>query len=313
MRRSSGLIVILIFFASWCSGQTPESPPVHWIRASGLVPGTSFIGRDVSANSNGSGTIERELLDTNLLCLLAQPNKLTKEELATVTIAATYIGQDERTKSLSLYQIAKPDKAFDILEKPVEKYFAARKDGHSKEFCLNVFGRKKAAASRTDPGTTVVYESEPLLAGIKLCKVDSGAKTNKAGRIISTTTTSSFTNGKVEVHSVTNMPTVDEVFRWVSYVVVDGDLAWRYKVTYRDNGKLDNLFSERLDSKDYDPKYQDVIKGVEKEIRAEMKRNGTDTEYNALRRFWQMKKRKLKDKNIDWRIPAELNSVGHYD
>jgi hypothetical protein len=134
-----------------------------------------------------------------------------------------------------------------------------------------------------------------------------------AGEIVSITTSTTFVNGKEQTVTTTNMPKVDEVMRWVSYTAVDGDIAWRYICYFRPNGQIEDVNNERFDAKELDPKYSQLIKAVENEVTAEMKRRGEYGKLGAVHEFWLLKKEKLKVKGINWRSPSELNPNINYD
>jgi hypothetical protein len=95
--------------------------------------------------------------------------------------------------------------------------------------------------------------------------------------------------------------------------VVDGELAWCHSSLCHPNGKFSQCLSDLCDSKEFDPKYTNIIAQVEKEIGAKMKANGTYKTLGSCYSFWARKKELLKAKGIDWRSPHELNPNTTYD
>ena len=120
-------------------------------------------------------------------------------------------------------------------------------------------------------------------------------------------------NGKTVTNETIHIPKVDEVCHWDLYTLIDGEVAWQYLVRFKANGSLDYITDSRCDAKEYDPKFAKVIKEVEDEVHAEMKRNGTLGQFGSVHSFWWLKKEKLKARGIDWRSPSELNPNISYD
>jgi len=137
--------------------------------------------------------------------------------------------------------------------------------------------------------------------------------TNKAGNVASRTTSIRVVDGRTVTNETTHIPQVDEVCRWASYTLVDGEVGWRYFVKFKADGSLDYIHDSRCDAKEYDAKYRKVIKAAEDEAHAEMKRNGSFGGFGSVHTFWHLKKEMLKAKGIEWRSPAELNPNTCYD
>jgi len=152
-----------------------------------------------------------------------------------------------------------------------------------------------------------------MLDAAQLRKIDSGTYTNKAGQISSISTSVTSRNGTVRTNSVTNAPTTDEIGRWVSYVLIDGDIAWQYDLRFMFSGEDATIIRTKCDAKEFDLKYMQIIKDVEAEVAAEMKQNGTSGKLGSIHDFWGMTQDKLKAKNIIWHSPAELNPSINYD
>lgn len=120
-------------------------------------------------------------------------------------------------------------------------------------------------------------------------------------------------NGKSVTNETIHIPKVDEVCRWVSYIVVDDEIAWNYLMTLKADGSLNYITVNKYDAKEYDPKYRKIIKEVETQVRAEMEKNGSYGKLGSCHVFWSLKQKMLKAKGIQWRSPAELHPNTNYD
>jgi len=264
-------------------------------------------------NDNGPEQIHRELLDTNLIRLIARSKGLSENDLATVQLAMCEDKLGPRFSSVRLYQIGKPDKAFTVLTSQLTQYVQMRDDGHTKEFTVAVLTKKPTPITTSDPDLRVLLTRAPMLDAAQLRKLGSGTYTNKAGKIASTSSSVTYTDGKLKTSTFTNMPTNDEVHRWVSYVLIDGDIAWQYDLRFMFIGNDATIEHTKCDAKEFDPKYMQIIKDVEVEVDAEMKRNGTSGKLGSVHTFWGLTQDKLSAKNIIWHSPAELNPNINYD
>jgi hypothetical protein len=257
---------------------------------------------------NNPETIRREVLDTNLVNLIGKAGGLSDGELKTVQIVHAS-GNDW----VELYQIGKSEKAFNILSARLRVYIEARGSGHTKLFLLAAITNRIEPLLIPDTDLRVLVLNKPLLPVSWLKKSDSGTSTNKAGQIASISSVTSIVNGKSKTISTTNLPAADEVCRWVSYIATDGDITWRYVLRFKPNGKLDYIDESKYDAKEYDPRYAAIIKEVNEEVEAEMKKDGSFGKFGSVHTVWQRKREKLKAKGIEWRSPAELNPNTNYD
>ncbi|HXF09618.1 MAG TPA: hypothetical protein VN625_02460, partial [Desulfuromonadaceae bacterium] len=165
----------------------------------------------------------------------------------------------------------------------------------------------------TNRDLRILMTSQPWVAVSLLKQESTGTYTNKAGEITSITRTTTTVNGKEQTTSVTNTPRTDEIMRWVSYTVADETIAWRYFCVFGQDNRLDNVHDERFDAVELDPKYFKSIKSVEREVEAQMKKDGTYGQFGSVHTFWRLKQEKLKAKGIPWRSPTELNPLTNYD
>jgi hypothetical protein len=235
-----------------------------------------------------SKEIQQELLDTNTICFIARVNGLTATDLATIEIAPGF-----GTNGVTLYQVHKPDTVFKILSEQLGEYVNNRQQGHSKTFLFTALSNHLEVAKITDPELRVIMTNQPWLA-VSWLKM-TGSKT--------------FTNG----NAVISTAKPGEKVRLDHYTVVDGDIGWEYAFYFHSDGGIFSFHSERFDAKELDPKYAQIIKSVEADVEAEMKEKGQNDKFGSVHIFWELEKKKLKAKGIDWRSPAELNPNSTYD
>ena len=284
---------LLIGFAVWAtsaSAQVSSKAPLIYYGVTEIIGRGVISLPDLSRNGpDNSKEIRKELLDANTIRLIAEANGLTKADLATVEIAPGF-----DTNGLAIYQIHRPDKAFKILSEQLGEYVSNRKEGHSKSFLLIALTNRLHVSTITDADLRTLMTNRPWLAVSLLKRTSSETVTNTAGRIISTAKQ-------------------DEVMRWVYFTTVDANLGWRYTCLFDSGGGIFSFESERIDSKELDPKYTVIIKSVEAEVETEMKEKGQYGKLGSVHVFWDLKKEKLKAKGIDWHSPSELNPWTSYD
>lgn len=227
---------------------------------------------------DSSREIWRELLDTNTISFIARANGLTARDLATVEVAPFH------TNELALYQIGKPDKAFNVLEGQLQEYAHERTEGHSRSFLLTALADHWQPAKITDPDLRAIMANQPWLAVSWLKRERSGAYTN-----------------------------ADQVMRWAAYTLTDGPVAWTCLCEFNPSGQVDSFRAERIDPSETNPQYQPFIRAVDAELEAQMKQQGTYGQPGAIHSYWRLKKEKLKARGIDWHSPEELNPGSHYD
>jgi len=303
MKRSAGTIsiiigfILLLFFAS--SAQISTKAPDQFISASS--PDLGFNISHIDLSYNHLEQVDQELLDTNTIRIIAKGSGLTEEDLKTIVIAPW-----EGSTQPSLFQLKKPNKAFRVLEARLRDYVECRAGGHTRAFILTALTNTIPPLIK-DPELRILATNQPFVPLTLWRKGDSGTYTNRAGEIVSITTSSKVVNGQEQTTSVTNIPQVDEVCRWVTYKVTDGEIEWIYMLQFGATGALDNISSEKCDAKEDDPKYKKIIKQIENEVELEMKKNGTSGHLGSVHEFWRLKQEKLKAKGIEWRSPSELN------
>jgi len=257
---------------------------------------------------NGPKAIRQELLETNTVQLIAKSNGLSEQDLSTVQLA-----QESDGNWLMLNQINTPETAFKVLSEQLRNYVRARQDGHTKAFLLAAITNHVEPSTISDPDLRVIASNRIMLPLSWLKKRGSGNSTNKAGEVISRRVFTTKVDGKTVTNETKHIPQADEICRWVSYTLTDGEVGWEYFLMFKMDGSLHYLREEKCDAKEYDPAYQELIKGVEGEVYGEMKRNGDSGQLGSVHTFWRLKKQKLKTKGIEWRSPSELNPDKTYD
>ena len=305
-RRARSRVCAMLLLAWGCTADTPPAPPEHWRSATplDLIAGISRV----KVSHNSPEAIRRELLDPITLRLLAKSSGLSDKDLRSVKVA-----QEPGAGWVQLYQTGGSDKKFQTLSQRLRDYVRAREDGHTRGFLLAAITNAAPSSSVSDPDLKALLGSQPLLPASWLKKADSGTITNKAGQEASRTITTTTINGKEVTSETVHIPKVDEVCRWVSYTVADGEIGWWYLIKFKADGSVDDVQESRCDAKEYDPRYQKAIKQVEREVKAAMKKDGSYGQFGSCHTFWHLKKEKLKARGIDWRSPTELNPNTCFD
>ena len=261
----------------------------------------------VQLSHNSPEVIRQEVLDTNIIHLLAQAGGLSETDLATVQISRA-----PGRSWIDIFQIGKSDKAFRILTEQLRNYTRDRQEGHTKDFLLAAMTNRIEPSALMDANLRILATNRPSIPVSWLKLTGSGTTTNKAGQIAWHTFSTSVVKGQTVTNESKHIPQLDEVCRWVSYALVDGEIAWVYSLSFKADGSFHYIHETKYDAAEYDPRQKKLISDVEDEVRAEMKRNGISG-FGSVHTFWRLKKEKLKAKGIAWRSPAELNPNRIYD
>ncbi len=305
-RRLIPLICIIGLLRCACSAQESSTPPQNWTKAA-VLPMDMHFGH-VKLSHNTPEIIRQEVFDTNTIRLIAESSGLAESDLATVRVA-----EEPRSSWIKLYQIGKSERAFNVLEDQLGRYIEARDEGHTRAFVLAAITNRVDLSTISDPSLRALATGRDLIALSWLVKEASGATTNKAGVIASSTVSETVVNGRSVKTTNNHIPKMDEVCPWTSYTLTDGEIGWHYRVMFKADGSLDCVYAERCDAKEYDPQYQASVKEANTEVEAEMKKEGSYGRFGSVHRFWRLKQEKLKARGIEWRSPAELNPNIHYD
>jgi hypothetical protein len=285
------MICIGLFVRCTGSAQVSSLPPRNWRGAASID--LSLASR-LKLSHNSPDAVREELWDTNTLRVIAGSCGLADQDLATV-----HLVQNPGSKWLEIYQTGKSGTAFRVLSEQLKSYVRAREEGHTKEFVLAALTNRVSPSTISDPALRAIATNQPLLPVSWLKKTESRTTTHKATKAASPLGSTTV----IQAKETTPIAQVDEVCSRVSYALVDGEVAWQYLVQFKADGSLDYIREEKCDAKEYDTKYQTLVKDADEEAQAEMKRRQEED----VQIFWQLKKEKLKAKGIDWQTPAELN------
>ena len=299
-----GLILIATAAGGVAKGQLSSAPPIRSYRSITIRVG--FWGAVSQDETNGSGGKEQELIDFEAVQVIARACHVSDEKLASVRVV-----EEAGKGKLEIYQVEDSGKAYRALCGPLEAYFRGRSDGHTKEFMLAGMTNKAAGSAKLDKDLRALAKARPDLRVGMMRKISSGTYTNHAGRVASQSAAITSVHGAGQTNKTAAKH--DEVCRWASYVLVDGEIGWNYEIQFTKSGKLENIFEEKRDAREYDPKYETLIQEVDDEVKAEMKKKGTFGKVGSVWAFWGLKKAKLEARGVQWRSPGELNPGVAFD
>lgn len=286
--------------------QVLSEPPRVWSRSTPL--GLFEWLEKVDLPYNKPEAIHKELLDPQLIRLIAASEGLSAKQLASVKIAA-----EPRHDWINVYQVGKSEKAFQILSEVLRAYVRARRDGHTQAFLLNAITNQSRLSANRDPYLRMLATNSNLVGISWATKTSSGTTTNKAGVEADRQETTKTVNGKQETTVTVHVPKVDELCHWVNYRIIDKEIAWNYFVQFKADGRVNYISKQKSDAKEYDERYKGIVEQVNKEVTVQMQQNGSYGKFGSCHQFWHLKKDKLKAKGIDWRSPTELNPGTSYD
>jgi hypothetical protein len=249
MKATAPILAALaaIVILAWGCSADSSAPQRIWKAATPLDSIASFSG--VKVSHNGLEAIHRELLDPTTVRLMAKSSGLSDKDLRTVKVA-----QERPSGWVGLYQTGRSEKAFNLLSQLLKDYVRAREDGHTRGFLLAAITNSTSRSSVRDSDLKALLANHSLLPASWLRRAGWGTVTNKAGEVASRTTTTRTINGKEVSSENVHIPKVDEVCRWVSYTVCDGEIGWQYLIKFTADGSVDYVREDRCDAKEYDPK-----------------------------------------------------------
>lgn len=101
--------------------------------------------------------------------------------------------------------------------------------------------------------------------------------------------------------------------RMVDLVVLDGELAWSCRLSYRRDGQFEYYSSMRRDALEFNPAYTNLLAEVERSVEQKMGGPSAPRPLGSCHTFWRHKKEMLKERGINWRSPPELNPLVVFD
>ena len=283
--------MLLLCYCS-ASAQVSSTAARHWQRASPVGLGPPGLQLDQNLLRD---TVRREILDTNTVRLIGQSVGLTEYERTLFQVAPDPSGEDVWFYTLS-------DESSEGCRRFAERlgaYVQARMDGHSRACLLDGITNRPIPATLSDSDLRILATNYPILPVSLFHKTDTGTRTNKAGQALGYSVTVTIVDGKRQSRTnYSHIPQVDEVCRWVAYTLVDGDIGWQYVLRFTVDGTLERIDSSKCDAKEFDPKFQTVIKEVNSEVEAEMKQHGTFGKFGSVHSWWRLKKRSSKQEAL---------------
>lgn len=105
---------------------------------------------------------------------------------------------------------------------------------------------------------------------------------------------------------------VEQGTNLVTYVVLDGDLAFWYSIERTNKRILLSFDFDCVDSKEVLPEYRQVFAEVEAQVSREMKAKKVEG-LGSCHSYWDMKRKLLKKRGIDWNSPSDLHPSACYD
>lgn len=288
--------LILLFHHEAGTAQISTALPKTFISATMIDFGLSNLSDKVRDEIN------QEITDPKFIEALGKTTGLSNSDLATVRVVNV-----PSSLGLEIYQIGKPDKGFELISALLKSYADRRGAGHTKEFSFMAMTNRMNHSSIFDHDLALLIRAKPELPSDLLKLDDFGTRTNKTGETVSQSTSVSMVNGRPQTNVTAYSPKQDEICRWVSYFLVDGEIAWTYFMQLKADDSFDYVSEQKVDAKEFDPKFKKIIHDIDAEIQAEMKKNGTSGHLGSVHTYWRLKKERLKAKGIDWQSPAELN------
>jgi hypothetical protein len=289
----------MMFSTPGLTAQVLPQPPKEWISRRPIVESAGSHRSSSNFLSVSSQELQTELLDTNVLALIEKHVGITADDASNVVIAPEfgdvwfYLLKDQSRE------------AYYALGIYLMEYSKARLDGHTKE-CLY------AALTNQAPFTNITDPDLRDLATNLIVLPPTWFRRNEADSI------TNFPPNKQRIvksyQGVFSQSTsIVEIIRSIAFDMVDGWVAWRYAVEYSRDGKLFDVSQGKADAKELDPNFKAVLEDVDKSVEAEMRRSGNFGKFGSIHSFWRLKKKKLKERGIDWMSPEELSSGMIFD
>jgi hypothetical protein len=113
------------------------------------------------------------------------------------------------------------------------------------------------------------------------------------------------------IHDITSPPD-SPGGHTATVVVLDGELAWSYSVSYGNAGSILYVISNRIDAVEFSQEYKGVIGEVEGQIAARVA-NEKIHGLGSCHEVWRIKQDLLKERGVIWRPPSVVNPDTCYD
>lgn len=290
---SQMIVAAALLVGSEVWAQVSPTPPEHFVSVTpfGLSPHLELL-------HNTPDQLRRELLDTNTIGILAERAGTTPQQRATFVVAPFV---DRRLFGLYLLRQEGQD-ACGRFANWLDQYVNGRLEGHTRECLLNG-ATNNVSDVGLDADKRAIVEKYQLLPRAWLKKSGSGAYTNVA---VKTKRPMVGADGKITLMTV-EIPPSQQSVRWASFDLVDGDVAWQFRLDFNSEGTQVDMHSIRFDAKEIDPRLAAVFREVEEELRVELESADRQPKLGAYTAYMLLKKEKLKRKGIEWRSVPDLN------
>jgi hypothetical protein len=283
------IVVVVNTLAASAVAQVANKAESRWLRLRSIELDSSSPFY-VSLTHNTPGSIRSELLNQEVVRCVGLSRSLTAADLVGIQV------RQERgeTNCVDVWSTANNLEAGWKLFEGLQDYVRERQAGHTKEFLLFTLTNRTQAAAISDPDLHQLVLRNPSLPAALLTNTASSTQTNTAGLVDPQA-------------GLPSNPTMIFLGRWSEYALVDGEVAWVFRITFSTDGSVSGIASLKCDAKEVDPHYRKVIAEVNREVEAEVNKatqQGTPSyriDANGL------KKRKLRARGIDWRSPADLD------
>jgi hypothetical protein len=283
----------LMLSGSILIAQMLPQPPKEWVSVRPIV------------DSPGSQELQTELLDTNILALIEKHVGITADDASNIVVAP-------EAREVQIYLLKEQSQeAYHALVIYLMEYSKARLDGHTKECLYAALTNQAAPTNIADSDLRDLATNLIVLPPTWFRRNEAGSITNFPSdkrRIVH-----QEISGNTGSNAISQLTNIVEITRSVAFDMVDGRVAWRYEVEYGRDGKFFDVSQGKVDAKELDPNFKAVLEEVNQAVEAEMRRSGTFGKFGSIHSFWGLKKKKLKERGIDWMSPEDLNLNTIYD
>lgn len=287
-------LAFVLIGGSVASAQVVTNPPAKWISNSFIMGRSLDISR-VELPHNSPEAVRAEILDPALLQAIAAASELSTQEINGLKLA-----KNPENSLVELYQVDAGLRAFNVMGDRLRAYVDGRKEGHTREYMFAAMtNRSILHLSQPDTDLQILLLAHPMIPEALVKKYASGTHTNRAVRA----------RGQPYDES----PGTNTISRWTAYCVIDGPVAWGYYLYFNPDGSYDHLEEVKCDARELDANSAPMLKAVDAQVEAQMKREQTYGRSGSLHTFWRLRKQRLKERGIDWRSPAELNPNIRYE
>jgi hypothetical protein len=294
----TGISGVCVATSPQIAGQPVIHAPEHFVSASPIG-----LRAQLPLPHNTPSQLRKELLDANTISIIVQRAGVAPTAHATFTVAPDVAGN-----GLALYLLSTNAQEACKFAKWLDLYVQGRLEGHTSS-CLLTGITNNATDGPLDSDLAVLIKSYPLLPKSWFHRAGAGALTNSGAEHLHV---GAGDDGSITTLS-SRLAESREASRWVSYDLVDDDVAWNFILEFSRAGEVVSLRSIRFDAKEIEPGLVQVFREVDNELSSELRAAGGRIHSPTSRVYWRLKKERLKLKGIEWKSPAELNPGTIFD